>query len=285
MLAKAVGKQADPACSWTTACCARTSARTSAASLAKAAALTSISSAWTPAAASMTSWPGVTEPERKRKIIGEEFIRVFEEEAKKIGAVDFLAQGTIYPDVVESGLGGRVRHHQEPPQRRAACPTMSTSRRSSSRCATCSRTKSARPAASWACRSIWWPAQPFPGPGLAVPHHRRYHAGEGRPSCRTPDAIWREEVDKLPAVPAPEPVFCGADQHAERRRYGRRAHLRLRHSRWRAVTTSDFMTAEVTLLPTETITTAANRIVNEVNTSTASSLTTPPSPRPPSEFE
>ena len=49
---------------------------------------------------------GVTEPERKRKIIGEEFIRVFEEQAKKIGKVDFLAQGTIYPDVVESGLGG-----------------------------------------------------------------------------------------------------------------------------------------------------------------------------------
>ena len=47
---------------------------------------------------------GVEEPERKRKIIGEEFIRVFEEEAKKIGAVDFLVQGTIYPDVVESGL-------------------------------------------------------------------------------------------------------------------------------------------------------------------------------------
>ena len=49
---------------------------------------------------------GVSEPERKRKIIGEEFIRVFEEEAKKIGAVDYLVQGTIYPDVVESGLGG-----------------------------------------------------------------------------------------------------------------------------------------------------------------------------------
>ena len=49
---------------------------------------------------------GVIEPEAKRKIIGEEFIRIFEEEAKKIGAVDFLAQGTIYPDVVESGLGG-----------------------------------------------------------------------------------------------------------------------------------------------------------------------------------
>lgn len=57
---------------------------------------------------------GVTEPERKRKIIGEEFIRVFEEESKKIGAVDFLAQGTIYPDVIESGLGSAAvikSHH------------------------------------------------------------------------------------------------------------------------------------------------------------------------------
>ena len=57
---------------------------------------------------------GVTEPERKRKIIGEEFIRVFEEEAKKIGAVDFLAQGTIYPDVIESGAGSAAvikSHH------------------------------------------------------------------------------------------------------------------------------------------------------------------------------
>lgn len=48
---------------------------------------------------------GIADPERKRKIIGEEFIRVFEEQAKKIGAVDYLAQGTIYPDVIESGLG------------------------------------------------------------------------------------------------------------------------------------------------------------------------------------
>ena len=48
---------------------------------------------------------GVTDPEDKRKAIGEEFIRVFEDEGKKIGSVDFLAQGTIYPDIIESGLG------------------------------------------------------------------------------------------------------------------------------------------------------------------------------------
>lgn len=57
---------------------------------------------------------GVTEPEKKRKIIGAEFIKVFEEEAKKIGAVDYLVQGTIYPDVIESGLGASAKiksHH------------------------------------------------------------------------------------------------------------------------------------------------------------------------------
>ena len=87
---------------------------------------------------------GVTEPERKRKIIGEEFIRVFEEEAKKIGKVDFLAQGTIYPDVVESGLGGESAviksHHNVRRSRRS----MSISRTSWSHSETSSRTRSAR---------------------------------------------------------------------------------------------------------------------------------------------
>ena len=61
-----------------------------------------------------------TEPERKRKIIGEEFIRVFEAEAKKIGHVDFLAQGTIYPDVIESGAGDAADDQIAPQCRRSA---------------------------------------------------------------------------------------------------------------------------------------------------------------------
>ena len=51
---------------------------------------------------------GVSDPEEKRKIIGEGFIRIFEEEADKLGQIDYLAQGTIYPDVIESGQGGEL---------------------------------------------------------------------------------------------------------------------------------------------------------------------------------
>ena len=108
-----------------------------------------------------TKLAGVTEPEAKRKIIGEEFIRVFEEEAKKIGAVDFLVQGTIYPDVVESGLGGEsavIKSHHNvggPEFKRASflgSRIMLISRRLSSHFATCSRTRSARQAWRWAFR-------------------------------------------------------------------------------------------------------------------------------------
>ena len=106
---------------------------------------------------------GVTEPERKRKIIGEEFIRVFEEQAKQIGKVDFLAQGTITP------MSSRAVWAASPPSSRAtttsaACPTPWTSRSWSSLCATCSRTKSVRLAVSWVCPSIWSAASRSPAP-------------------------------------------------------------------------------------------------------------------------
>ena len=108
---------------------------------------------------------GVTDPERKRKIIGEEFIRVFEEEAKKIGAVDFLVQGTIYPDVIESGLGKSAvikSHHNV-----GGLPDHVDLRRLSSPFACCSRTRYAVPAWSWAFLSIWSTVSPSPAPAWA----------------------------------------------------------------------------------------------------------------------
>ena len=108
---------------------------------------------------------GVEEPEHKRKIIGEEFIRVFEEEGKKIGKVDYLVQGTIYPDVIESGKGDAAVIRATTTS--AACPTMLISRRSSSHCVCSSRTKSASLGVSLACRSIWSCASPSPAPASA----------------------------------------------------------------------------------------------------------------------
>ena len=108
---------------------------------------------------------GVDDPESKRKIIGEEFIRVFEEESKKIGAVDFLAQGTIYPDVIESGAGDAAVIKATTTW--AVCRISWTSRRSWSPCGCSLRTRSVSWAVSWVCQSIWSPASP--SPALAWP--------------------------------------------------------------------------------------------------------------------
>jgi GMP synthase (glutamine-hydrolysing) len=107
---------------------------------------------------------GVEDPEQKRKIIGDEFIRVFEEEATKLGRIDFLTQGTLYPDVIESATSEtkaaqKIKTHHNVGGCRPTCASSS-----SSRCATCSRTRSggsgsARPAEAMVLR------QPFPGPG------------------------------------------------------------------------------------------------------------------------
>ena len=169
---------------------------------------------------------GVTEPEKKRKIIGEEFIRVFEDEAKKIGAVDFLFKEIIEPlrrlfkDEVRQ-LGMELGLPEE---------------------------------------LVW--RQPFPGPGLAIRIIGDI-TQEKVAIVQDADAIWREEVDKLPAAQRPSQYFAALTNMrsvgvmGDERTYDYAIALR-------AVTTTDFMTAEVTLLPTETITTAANRIVNEV---------------------
>ena len=170
---------------------------------------------------------GVTEPERKRKIIGEEFIRVFEEEAKKIGAVDFLAQGTIYPDVVESGLGGEsatIKSHHNV----GGLPDYVDFKEiiEPLRDLFKDEVRQAGRELGLPEYLVARPAVPRPRPRRA--HHRRYHAGEGRHRAGRRRHLARGGRQAA-RRPAPEPVFCGADQHAERRRYGRRAHLRLRH--------------------------------------------------------
>ncbi len=121
---------------------------------------------------------GVEEPERKRKIIGEEFIRVFEAESKKIGHVDFLAQGTIYPDVIESGAGMRRRSNRTTMS--AVCRIMSTSGRSSSRCGCCIRTRCGSWAGSWACRRT-----------LSCGSRSRARAWPFGSSARSPGRSWK----------------------------------------------------------------------------------------------
>ena len=203
---------------------------------------------------------GVTEPERKRKIIGEEFIRVFEEEARRIGAVDFLAQGTIYPDVIESGAGKAAvikSHHNvgglpdhvdfkqivEPLRLLFKDEVRALGRELGLPEALVSR-------------------QPFPGPGLAI---RVIGAltKEKLDLLREADAIFREEVEKLPLSERPSQYFAALTNlrsvgvMGDGRTYDCAIGLR-------AVTTGDFMTASWTRLPYETLDRAATRIVNEV---------------------
>ena len=204
---------------------------------------------------------GVTDPERKRKIIGEEFIRVFEEEAKKIGAVDFLAQGTIYPDVVESGLGGEsatIKSHHNV----GGLPDYVDFKEIVEPLRDLFKDEVRQAGRELGLPEYLVARQPFPGPGLAI-----RIIGDVTPEkvaiVQDADAIWREEVDKLPMAQRPSQYFAALTNMrsvgvmGDERTYDYAIALR-------AVTTTDFMTAEVTILPTETITTAANRIVNEV---------------------
>lgn len=204
---------------------------------------------------------GVTDPERKRKIIGEEFIRVFEEEARKLGAVDFLAQGTIYPDVVESGLGGEstvIKSHHNV----GGLPDYVDFKEIVEPLRDLFKDEVRQAGRELGLPEYLVARQPFPGPGLAI-----RIIGDVTPEkvaiVQDADAIWREEIDKLPMAQRPSQYFAALTNMrsvgvmGDERTYDYAIALR-------AVTTTDFMTAEVTILPTETITTAANRIVNEV---------------------
>jgi len=202
---------------------------------------------------------GVSEPEAKRKIIGEEFIRVFEEEAKKIGAVDFLVQGTIYPDVIESGLGKSAvikSHHNV-----GGLPDCVDFKEIIEPLRLLFKDEVRKAGRELGIPEYLVSRQPFPGPGLGIRIVGEVTAEKVR-IVQDADYIYRDEIAKA-GIEGLGQYFAALTNMrsvgvmGDERTYDYAIALR-------AVTTTDFMTAEVTILPTETITTAANRIVNEV---------------------
>ena len=201
---------------------------------------------------------GVTDPEQKRKIIGEEFIRVFEEESKKLGMIPFLAQGTIYPDIAESGKDGKKviksRHNvgglpKDVDFRELVEPLKTLYKEDVRELG----------------RILGLPAtlterQPFPGPGLAV----RVIGELTKPkldTLRLADAIVREELGKLEKKPS---QFFAVLTNTESvgvvdgvRKYAPVVAVR-------AIETGDFMAGEYSQIPHSVLKVISNRIVSEV---------------------
>ena len=203
---------------------------------------------------------GVTEPEAKRKIIGEEFIRVFEEEAKKIGAVDFLVQGTIYPDVIESGLGKSAvikSHHNV-----GGLPDCVDFKEIVEPLRLLFKDEVRNAGRELGIPEYLVSRQPFPGPGLGIRIIGEVTAEKVR-IVQEADAIYREEianagVDKnLGQYFAALTNMRSVGVMGDERTYDYAIALR-------AVTTSDFMTAESAELPWEVLGKVTSRIVNEV---------------------
>ena len=204
---------------------------------------------------------GVREPEQKRKIIGEEFIRVFEAEAKKLGAVDFLAQGTIYPDVVESGVGGEsavIKSHHNVgglPDHVQFREIIEPLRRLFKDEVRKLGIELGLPEAL-----VW--RQPFPGPGLAIRVIGEI-TREKLDVLREADAIFREEVAKAGLDRSVNQYFAvltdlqSVGVMGDERTYDYTLVLR-------AVETQDFMTADWSRLPYDLLDTVSRRIVGEV---------------------
>ena len=214
---------------------------------------------------------GVEEPEKKRKIIGEEFIRIFEEEAKKIGAVDFLAQGTIYPDVVESGLGGEsavIKSHHNV----GGLPDFVDFKEIIEPLRNLFKDEVRKAGLELGIPERLVFRQPFPGPGLGVRIVGEVTAEKVR-IVQEADAIYREEVDKAAAAyeeengeaPSwqPNQYFAALTNMrsvgvmGDERTYDHAVALR-------AVNTVDFMTAEASDIPFQVLQTVMSRIINEV---------------------
>ncbi|RAQ25530.1 glutamine-hydrolyzing GMP synthase [Hydrogeniiclostridium mannosilyticum] len=203
---------------------------------------------------------GVSEPEKKRKIIGEEFIRVFEEESKKLGRMDFLCQGTIYPDVVESGTGEAAvikSHHNV-----GGLPENIGFEGIIEPLRNLFKDEVRRVGLELGIpeKLVW--RQPFPGPGLAV-----RIMGDITPEklelLKEADAIFREEISAAGLDRSINQYFAvltnirSVGVMGDGRTYDHTIALR-------GVTTSDFMTADWARIPYEVLDRVSTRIVNEV---------------------
>ena len=203
---------------------------------------------------------GVTEPERKRKIIGEEFIRVFEEEAKKIGAVDFLAQGTIYPDVIESGTGDAAvikSHHNV-----GGLPDYVDFKEIIEPLRLLFKDEVRQLGRELGLPEYLVMRQPFPGPGLAIRVIGDL-TKEKLDLLREADFIFRDEIAKAGEDRNLNQYFAvltntrSVGVMGDGRTYDYTLALR-------AVTTSDFMTADWARIPYDLLDKISTRIVNEV---------------------
>ena len=203
---------------------------------------------------------GVSEPERKRKIIGEEFIRVFEAESKKLGRMDYLVQGTIYPDVIESGMGDAAvikSHHNvgglpdDVDFQGIIEPLRDLFK---------DEVRAAGLELGIPANLVW--RQPFPGPGLAIRIMGEI-TEEKLSILREADAIFREEIVAAGLEKQVNQYFAvltnvrSVGVMGDARTYDYTVALR-------AVTTTDFMTAEWAQLPYELLARASSRITNEV---------------------
>ena len=202
---------------------------------------------------------GVSDPERKRKIIGEEFIRVFEEEANKLGEIDFLVQGTIYPDIVESGTGASATiksHHNvgglpEDIQFQLIEPLRELFK---------DEVRAVGEKLGIPHKLVW--RQPFPGPGLAIRVLGEV-TEEKLKITREADAIFREEIanaqldESIWQYFACLPNIRSVGVMGDERTYCHTIALR-------AVTSSDAMTSEWARIPYEVLDKVSRRIVNEV---------------------
>lgn len=204
---------------------------------------------------------GVTEPEQKRKIIGEEFIRVFEEEAKKIGAVDFLAQGTIYPDVVESGLGGEsavIKSHHNV----GGLPDFVDFKEIIEPLRDLFKDEVRKAGLELGIPEHLVFRQPFPGPGLGIRIIGEVNAEKVR-IVQEADYIYREEIANAGLDRSIGQYFAALTNMrsvgvmGDERTYDYAVALR-------AVNTVDFMTADAAEIPFEVLQKVMSRIINEV---------------------